>query len=517
MAGSEVRFGPFRLDMGQRQLWRDGNPVRLGSRAMDILCVLASAKGQLVTKDELMARVWAGQTVEENAIQVHVSTLRKALAGDQADTSFVVTVPGRGYRFIAPTQEPGTATADLNLPEKPSIAVLPFANLSGDREQEYFADGITEDITTALARARWFLVIARNSSFTFKGKAIETKDVARVLGVRYVLEGSVRKSAQRVRISSQLVDAVAGMHIWADRYDLELKDIFAVQDEITERVAGAIEPELLKREGLRAMSRGMKSLTAWDLVRQGTWQFHQITKPTHICARKLFRQAVQLDPQLPEAYMWLGRANESIVGYGWSENPAVDLREAVQSCLKGIKLDDKDSYGHYALAMSYLFCGDLEQSIQACETALGVSPTFALAHLGLGLARLYAGDAAGAIAPLVRGLRLNPFDPQNFLWFRTLSLAHYFTGDPTKGVQAAIKALQVRPTWRPGLEALAVCHLALGNIDEARRCADKIGQMAPPDSDGLEPSDGLEQLRIRNPHWGLQMDQAIKASGEPRG
>src|SRR5215475_2312952 len=159
--------------------------------------------------------------------------------------------------------------------------------MSGDREQEYFADGIAEDITTALARSRWFLVIARNSSFAFKGKAVEIREIAHKLGVQYVLEGSVRKAGQRVRITAQLVDAVAGTHIWAERYDLELKDIFAVQDEITERVAGAIEPELLKREGLRAMSRGMKSLTAWDLVRQGTWQFHQITKPTHICARKL--------------------------------------------------------------------------------------------------------------------------------------------------------------------------------------------------------------------------------------
>jgi TolB-like protein len=511
MAGSEVRFGPFRLDVGQRQLWRESNAVRLGSRAMDILCVLASAKGQLVTKDQLMARVWAAQTVEENAIQVHVSALRKALAGDPTESSYVVTVPGRGYRFIAPTEElAGTPSAALNLPDKPSIAVLPFANLSGDREQEYFADGITEDIITALARARWFLVIARNSSFTFKGRAVETKQVARDLGVRYILEGSVRKFAHRVRISAQLVDAVASTHIWAERYDLELKDIFAVQDEITERVAGAIEPELLKREGLRATSRGMRNLTAWDLVRQGTWQFHQITEPTHKRARELFRQAVQLDSQLPEAYMWLGRANESIVGYGWSENPPADLREAVQSCLRGIQLDDKDPYGHYALSMSYLFCGDLEQSIQACETSLTLSPAFALAHLGLGLARLYAGDAAGAIGPLERGLRLNPFDPQNFLWFRSLSLAHYFTGDAAKGVQAAIKALQVRPTWRPGLEALAICHLALGNAEEARRCTDKMKQLAAP------ASDVLEQLRIRNPDWAKKIAEAQKAVGAAR-
>ena len=510
--GSKITFRPFCLDIDQRQLWRESTAVRLGSRAMDILCVLASAKGQLVTKDELMARIWVGQTVEENAIQVHVSALRKVLASDQTDANYIVTVPGRGYRFIAPTDEPvSVASGDLSLPDKPSIAVLPFANLSGDHEQEYFVDGITEDITTALARARWFLVIARNSSFAFKGRAIETKEIARALGVRYVLEGSVRKSAQRVRISAQLVDAVAGTHIWTERYDLELKDIFAVQDEITERVAGAIEPELLKREGLRATSRGTRSLTAWDLVRQGTWQFHHISQPTHMRARELFRQAVQLDPQLPEAYMWLGRANESIVGYGWSGNPAADLREAVQSCLKGIQLDDKDPYGHYALSMSYLFCGDLEQSIQACETALALSPTFALAHLGLGLARLYAGDASGAIEPLERGLRLNPFDPQNFLWFRSLSLAHYFTGDGAKGVQAAIKALQVRPTWRPGVEALAICHLALGNAEEARRCADKMRQLAPPDSDVLE------QLRIRNPHWAQKVAEALKTVVAPGG
>jgi TolB-like protein len=505
MAETEVRFGPFRLDIGRRQLWRGNNSVRLGSRAMDILCVLASAKGQLVTKDELMARVWAGQTVEENAIQVHISALRKALAVDQADVSYVVTAPGRGYRFIA-TADERNGTADLDLANKPSIAVLPFANLSGDREQEYFADGITEDIITALARARWFLVVARNSSFAFKGRAIETKQVARALGVRYVLEGSVRKSENRVRISAQLVDVVAATHIWTERYDSELKDIFAIQDEITERVAGAIEPELLKQEGLRATSRGMKNLTAWDLVRQGTWQFHQITQATHKRARELFRQAVLLDPQLPEAHIWLGRANESIVGYGWTEDRAANLREAVQSCLKGIQLDAKDPYGHYALSMSYLFCGDLEQSIQACETALALSPTFALAHLGLGLARLYAGDAAGAISCLERGLRLNPFDPQNFLWFRTLSLAHYFTGDAAKGIQAAVKALQVRPTWRPGMEALAICHLALGNVEEARRCADKMEQLATPDSDVLE------QLRIRNPHWAHEIAEALRAA-----
>jgi TolB-like protein len=512
MEAQEVRIGPFRLDLARRQLSRDGVTVRLGSRALEILCALASAKGQLVTKDELMAHVWPGVVVEENAIQVHVSALRKALGETEDGTSYVITVPGRGYRLVAGHTAPLAASesgAQHTVTDKPSIAVLPFTNMSGEREQDYFADGISEDIITALSRSRWFFVIARNSSFAFKGKAISVKEVARELGVRYVLEGSVRKSGQRVRITAQLVDAEAGTHVWAERYDLELSDIFQVQDEITERVAGAIEPELLKSEGLRASRRGTGNLSAWDLVRQGTWQFHKITKPTHLRARELFREATGVDPQLPEAHMWLGRVNESIVGYGWSDDPAADLREAVKSSLRGVQLDEKDPYGHYALSMSYLFSGALEQAIQAAEKAVQISPSMALAHLGVGMARLYAGDAAGSIEPLERGLRLNPFDPQNFHWFRSLALAYYFSGKPAEGLKAAVQAAQVRPAWRPALEAMIVCHVALGQLDDARRCADQMRRLDKPESDVLE------QLKIRNPQWAEEIARVLRAAGAP--
>ena len=319
MNSGEVRFGPFRLNLDRHELSRDGSAVRLGSRALDILCELVAAEGRLVTKDDLMARVWAGAVVEENAIQVHVSALRKVLDEGGDGPSLLATVAGRGYRFVGSVQktsagraERGAEPVDMALSGKPSIAVLPFTNLSGDRDQEYFADGITEDIITDLSRSRWFLVIARNSSFAFKGKALGARLISSELGVRYVLEGSVRKSGDRVRITAQLADAADGTHLWADRYESQLSDVFAVQDEITQRVAGAIEPELLKTEGLRATRRRSEQLDAWDLVRQGTWQFHQLTQPTHGLARELFRKAVALDPQLPEAHMWLGRVNESI-------------------------------------------------------------------------------------------------------------------------------------------------------------------------------------------------------------
>jgi TolB-like protein len=216
MVEGEISFGRFRLDLARRELRRDNRLVRLGSRALDILCVLASAGGKVVTKAELMERVWAGVIVEEHNIQVHISALRKAFEeDDDGDSdSWIVTLPGRGYRFLGspdpPAANKSAPASSSPIPEEPSLAVLPFHNLSGDTEQEYFADGIVEEIITALARIRWLSVLARNSSFAYKGQHVDVKRVGRELGVRYVLEGSVRKSANRVRITTQLIDASTG-------------------------------------------------------------------------------------------------------------------------------------------------------------------------------------------------------------------------------------------------------------------------------------------------------------------
>ena len=252
MNGEGLRFGRFWFDVAQRQLSREGVPVRLGSRALDILSALVSARGDVVTKEELMERVWPGQVVEENNLQVQVSTLRKALDDGRGGQSHLVTVPGRGYRLV------GLVDAPAGDHDRPSIAVLPFQNLSNDPAQEHFADGIVEDIITALGRLRWLLVIARNSSFTYKGRAVDVKQVGRELGVRYLLEGSVRWASKRMRISAQLVDATTGGHHWAERYDLEVDDIFVAQDAITRSVAAAIGPHLLAAEGVRALSRSGK-------------------------------------------------------------------------------------------------------------------------------------------------------------------------------------------------------------------------------------------------------------------
>lgn len=414
-----------------------------------------------------------------------------------------VTAPVRAFHVqIGAPSSPATA-AHLPLPDKPSIAVLPFVNMSENPDQEYFADGITEDIITALAHFRWFFVIARNTTFAYKGTAIDVKKVARELGVRYILEGSVRRSAQAIRITAQLIDATTGNHIWAERYDRGLSDIFAIQDEITGRVAGAIEPELLKTESRRVASRPPEDMTAWDVVRQGMWYFHKVSRETHLKARELFRTAIRLDPQLPEGYIWLARASAGIVPYGWSDDPARDLQEGLHAALQAVRLDDKNPYSHYALAITSVYSGDLEQAKRAAEQAIELSPSFALGHLNLGMGRLFSGDAAGAIACLQHGLRLSPYDPQNFVWYRLLALAHVFAGEPHKAIEAATKGLKIRPDWRPNLETMAICFAAAGRLDDARRCAAQMRQVPVQSGDVFAP------LRARNPQWSQRLQALL--------
>jgi adenylate cyclase len=413
----------------------------------------------------------------------------------------------RVYRAKLNGPAAAAARPALPLPDKPSIAVLPFQNMSGDREQEYFADGIVDDIITALTRMRWLFVIARNSSFIFKGRSVDVKQVGRELGVRYVLEGAVRKSANRVRITTQLIDAETGTHIWAERYDRDLTDIFAVQDDITEQVAGAIEPELLKTEGLAAISR-TGNLSAWDLVRQGTWHFHQFRREPVRRARELFRGALKIDPHLPEAYLWLGRVTGALVAYGWSDDRAADLREGCEAALKAVQLDERNPYAHYAVVITSVFSGALERAIQAAETAIKLSPSFALGYLALGFARLNSGKAIEALDPYERGLRLNPHDPQSFSWLQGFALAQYFAGHREAALQAATRALNIRPAWTPTLETMAVCCAALDRIEEARSYVAQMRQ--------LEKSpDPYAQMKAHRPEWAAEMQSMLRKAGLP--
>ncbi len=393
-------------------------------------------------------------------------------------------------------------TQVLPLPHKPSIAVLPFENL-GDPEQAYFADGIAEDIITALLRFRWFFVIARNSSFIYRDKSIGAKQIAQELGVRYILQGSVRRSVDRVRISVQLIDASTGAHIWAERFDRVQSDIFEVQHEITERVTGAIEPELLRTEGEAAITR-TGNLDAWNLVRQGTWYFHQFTRETHLRARALFRCAIHLDPQLAEAHVWLARVNGGLVAYGWSVAPEMDLHEGMKAGVEAVRLDQRSPYSHFALAIVSVFAGELSQAARAAEAAIELGPSFALGHMVLGTARLFSGDASAAIEPLEYGIRLSPRDPQNFNWLQMLALALFFSGQREAALNAALRALKIRPAWQPTLEKAVLCSMALGRIEEVRTLVEQMRHVDKP------AVDMFAQLKVHNPKWAEEMSSVLR-------
>jgi TolB-like protein len=506
-------LGPFLLDNRRGRLFREGRPVAVSSKGLKLLEALLDSRGRVLTKAELMRAAWGDAAVEESNLSVQIAALRKQLGPTADGGEWISTVPRVGYRLVGVlTEEPAAKVAEpqassAERERRPAIAVLPFANQSGDKEQEYLADGITEDTITALTRFRWFFVIARNSSFAYKGKSLDAKQIAQELGVQYLLEGSVRKSAQQIRISAQLIDAASGKHIWAERYDLELTEVFAVQDAIAERVAGAIEPELLRTEGAQAAARHTGNITAWDVVRRGTWHFHQVTRENHLKARDFFRQACKLDPELPEAQLWRGRVSAGIVFYGWSDNPVADLREGLEAALTAVQLDERNPYTHYALAMVSAVAERFEQSISAARKAIIINPSFALGHLVLGMALLFSGRASEAIAPLEYGLRLSAYDPQNFVWFNFLALARLFCGRAEAALEAAERALQVRPNWRTTLEVLVCCYAALERWDEARRCVQEMAVIT------RQPGDSFASLKTHNPDWNKQMNDALRRAG----
>ena len=311
-------FGPFRLDSEAGILFRRGEPVALGSRAVGLLRVLVERHGIPVSKDTLMETAWAGLAVEESNLPVQIAALRRVLSAAPGGERWIETLPRRGYRFVGPVdaQEEKVVSSPLPSPEKPSLAVLPFQNLSGDPEQEYFADGMVEEITTALSRIRWLFVTARTSSFSYKGQAVDVRQIGRELGVRYLLEGSVRKGGNRVRITYQLIDAGTGAHLSADHFDGSLEDVFELQDKVASSIAGVIEPALETAETARSTGRPTTDLTAYDLYLRAyamVWSSaRQIPE-----ALDLLEQAIARDPRYGPAR--LGGAVLQPAAYRWAK------------------------------------------------------------------------------------------------------------------------------------------------------------------------------------------------------
>jgi len=361
---------------------------------------------------------------------------------------------------------------------RPSIAVLPFNNISGDPEQEYFADGISEDIITGLSKLRWFFVIARNSTFTYKGKAVDVKRAARELGVRYVLEGSVRKGGNRVRITAQLIDALTGNHIWADRYDGNLTDVFELQDEITRKVVAAIEPKLLEAEAIRSQARSPEDLGGWDLVARALSHFWKLNQAESKLAITILRQATQDHPNYAPAHSMLAFSLLVSTHVGWI--PSVEEREpAAQLARRAMELDESDPWAFMALGYLAFAGRKTDEAVRQFRTALELNPNFAAAHGYIGWALAFDGQSEKALVHFDQSMKMSPRDPFNSLVIGGMSAAHYMAGRYLEAVEFARQSVELRPGLMSAHRILCASLAQAGQIEEAKEVMRTLLRLHP--------------------------------------
>jgi len=381
--------------------------------------------------------------------------------------------PVRVYRVAI-----ATPTAHFTTAEKPSIAVLPFVNMSGDPEQEYFTDGITEDIITALSRLRWFFVIARNSTFSYKGKSVDVKQIGRELGVRYILEGSIRKIGNRVRITAQLINATTGAHLWAERYDRDLTDIFALQDEITQSVTAAIEPKLVEAEGVHFQGRSPEDLDAWDLVMRAVASFWRMTAAESEAAIDMLRLAVQRYPNYAPAQSMLAFALLVSDHVGWA--PAgKPYRLAADLAHRAAELDDNDPWAHLALGYLAFTARHTDDAVREFQRALDLNPNFAAAYGYLGWAVVFDGRHEEAIEYFQQAFRMSPHDPLIAFFYSGMCAAHYFAWRFDEAVEWGRKTIQQRPGFIAGHRILCASLAQAGKTEELRAAMARLLELQP--------------------------------------
>jgi len=481
MNADEVAFGPFQLNLGQRTLLREGRPVRLGGRAFDVLYVLVSAHGDTVSKDDLIARVWPNQVIEDNALQVQVSALRRAL-GETADgQSYILTLPGKGYRFLGfqPHLSVGgdRTIARAGLPGR-AVVVLPFRNMSSDPEQEYFVDGIVEDIIAGLSRIKWLSVIARNSSFIYKGRTVGPREVALELGVRYMLEGSVRKASNRVRITVELIDAEISTPLWIERYDRLLDDIFALQDELTMSVIGAIEPTLRRAEIERVRRKRPESLDAYDLVLRAMPHVHSHLAAEASDAIPLLRRALELEPGYPGAHAALALCHHSRfsrAGLQEEDRSNAIYHARAASVDAG---DDATALGIAGFVIS-LIEHDHATARELFDRALELSPCDIFTLWCSAIALSWMGETEVSIERAQRALQLSPFDPLNYLAYNALAISHFQTARYQDAFDAARRSVQLSPRFSVSQSFLVASLVGLGREQDAQAAAQRLLALDP--------------------------------------
>jgi len=529
----QFMFADYVLDRERRELTLRGQVVSVGPQVFDLLLHLVGTRDRVVSKDELLQAVWGGRIVSESTITSHINAVRKAIGDTGGEQRLVRTVARKGFRFVgdiriadsAEARQPGgpgsaghTSLGSkepppaLALPDKPSITVLPFQNLSGDADQDYFADGVVEDIITALSRIRWLFVIARNSSFTYKGREVDLKEVGQELGVRYVLEGSVRKAGNRVRITGQLIDATAGTHLWAERFEGTLDDIFELQDRVAESVVGAIAPQLERAEIERAKRKPTGSLDAYDYYLRGMAHLHNGTREAIEAALPLFYKAIELDPDFASAYAGAAWCYFWRKLNGWMIHRAQEIAEGARLARLAVELgrDDAVALTRSGHALGHLV-GDLDGGIALIDRARLLNPNLAPAWFLGGFLRVFRGEPESAIEHIERAARLSPLDQEMFRMQAGTALAHFFAGRFDLASAWAERALGNLPSLLVAVALVAASHALAGRNEEARLAMRRLRALDP----SLRVSNLRDWLPIQRQEDFARFADGLRLAGMP--
>jgi TolB-like protein/Tfp pilus assembly protein PilF len=495
----QFRFSNHVLDADLRELTRAGENVAIEPQVFDLLIYLVENRDRVVSKDDLIETIWDGRIISESTLTSRINAARKAVGDSGKDQAVIRTIARKGFRFVGDVKKaPLDANADVQrlevspsavpsadplrqhqLPlDRPAIAVLPFVNISGEPAQEYFSEGISEDIITALSKLRWFYVIARNSSFIYKGKSVHHKTIGEDLGVDYVVEGSVRKDGDHVRITAQLVDVFTGRHLWSERYDRGLADVFAVQDEITQAVVAAIEPQLYAAEDFRARRKGPGNLVAWDLVMRALSHYWSVTRQDNLVAQALLDKAIAVDPGYGQALSLLAACHTFAAHMGWEEM-AKAVPVAERAALAAIRADGEDAWAHYALASAYLFTRRFDDSIAEFELALRLNPNFSPARGLYGAALSYRGRWEDGDRAAREALRFSPRDTFAAIYSGVAAYCQYAGGDYDEAIRLSREALRHRSDFVGAHRVLTAAAAMSGRSDVAKTALSELRRAQP--------------------------------------
>lgn len=478
-------FDGYELEIERRELRRDGSLVALEPQVFDLLVYLIRNRSRVVTKDDLIENIWHGRIISTSALTSRINAARRAIGDSGARQQLIRTVPRRGIRFVGEVCEAGGASTTAEtlalldttaqaptLPDKPSIAVLPFANLSNDAEQEFFSDGVADDIITALSHFPSLLVIARNSSFSYKNAVADVKRIGHELGVRYVLQGSVRKAGNHIRVTGQLIETQAATHIWADRYDGDIADVFAVQDAITHAVTSAIAPAIADAERRRALRKPPGSHDAWSAYQRGLWHMSKAAPEDNRLAQQCFTEAIASDPDFSASHSGLALAQMQESGLFATLDVAKARVSIRQLALRAVALDEADAEAHACLSWALNFNGDYEGALTEARRALAICPNLASAHRALGTTLIFAGQPKSGLVSLETSIRLDPRDPLLAWHLNRVAIAHYFIGDYEATIDAAKRVIRSYPDFPLIYRWLAAALGQAGRRDEAKEALD---------------------------------------------